>query len=279
MGGTSNDYGYGIGVDGSGNAYVTGFFQGTADFDPSASTQNRTSAGSGDIFVAKYSSSGAYQWANAIGGTSDDYGSGIGVDGSGNAYVTGYFQGTADFDPSASTQNRTSAGGIDIFVAKYSSSGAYQWANAIGGTSDDIGSRIALRGNDDVYAVGTTAGSADADPGPGTTNVTGGYLIRYAPANVIATTALSATNIVVSGNSVLSSGNCPATLTALGWGKTFVIQGPGGYVYSTVFRDFIRGDAFEAKGIRVSGPYTLTVYGNPDQTPVVYSFQVSGSCP
>ena len=47
-----------IKIDASGNRYVTGSFGGTADFDPSASTANLTSAGSNDIFISKYNSSG-----------------------------------------------------------------------------------------------------------------------------------------------------------------------------------------------------------------------------
>jgi len=107
-------------LDGSGNVFVTGYFNGTADFDPSASTANLTSAGDDDIFITKYNSSGDYLWAKGIGGTVSDYGSSLTLDGSGNVFVTGYFNGTADFDPSASTYNLTSmSGGQYGFIAAY----------------------------------------------------------------------------------------------------------------------------------------------------------------
>jgi len=53
----------------------------------------------------------SYQWAFNAGGTSADNGRGIAVDGSGNCYVTGYFQGiSVDFNPGAGTAFLTSAG-------------------------------------------------------------------------------------------------------------------------------------------------------------------------
>ncbi len=88
-----NDFGQGIAVDGSGNSYVTGNFQGSATFGPGETNQTTltSSAGSFDIFVAKYDASGDLVWAKRAGGTAVDVGNGIAVDGSGNSYVTGDF--------------------------------------------------------------------------------------------------------------------------------------------------------------------------------------------
>ena len=121
MGGTDPQGGSGIAVDTSGNVYTTGSLEGTADFDPGSGTANLTSAGLNDIFVSKLDSAGDFVWAKAMGGTSFDVGLGIAVDGSGGVYTTGFFDGTADFDPGAGTANLTSAGSIDIFVSKLSS--------------------------------------------------------------------------------------------------------------------------------------------------------------
>ena len=83
MGGTSIDYGFDIAVDGGGNTYMAGSFEGTADFG----SYSLTSAGSYDIFVAKLDSNGTVQWAKRMGGISVDFGNSIAVDYAGNESV------------------------------------------------------------------------------------------------------------------------------------------------------------------------------------------------
>jgi hypothetical protein len=160
--------------------FVTGSFTGTADFDPSSATANLTSAGGNDIFIAKYNSSGDYVWAKGMGGTGSDIGNSLALDGRGNVFVTGQFASTADFDPSASTATLTSAGILDIFIAKYNSTGDYLWAFRMGNTTDDIGYSIILDGNSNAIVAGFFQENApiDFDPSAGITNLTsmsGGY--------------------------------------------------------------------------------------------------------
>jgi hypothetical protein len=164
-GGASGDSGDAIAVDGSGNVYVTGIFQSTANFNtPSVNGSNElVSAGSFDIFIAKYNTSGTLQWLRRGGGTSGDFSNGIAVDGSGNVYVTGYFQVTANFNtPSASGGNELiSAGNRDIFIAKYNTSGTLQWLRRGGGVSSESVSGIAVGGSERVIAVGANGAGAD----------------------------------------------------------------------------------------------------------------------
>lgn len=166
------DSGENIYVDASGNVYVTGSFQGTIDFDPGGGVTNLTSAGSGDTFFAKYDTNGNYIWAKSIAGSSNNLGSAISVDGNGNVYVVGGFEGTADFDPDAGVANLTSAGGSDIFFAKYNANGTYQWAHGIGGTSGDRAERVAIDDNGNTYIAGIFQGTVDFDPEAGTANLT-----------------------------------------------------------------------------------------------------------
>ncbi|MBI2280336.1 MAG: SBBP repeat-containing protein [Bacteroidetes bacterium] len=172
MGGTSNDEGKSITTDAAGNVYTTGYFTGTADFDPGAGVFNLTSAGSQDIFVSKLDAAGNFMWAKKMGGTSIDIGYSITTDTSGNVYTTGYFQGTADFNPGAGVFNLTSAGGADIFVSKLDAAGNFMWAIKMGGTSEDVGLPITTDAAGNVYTTGYFQGTADFDPGAGVFNLT-----------------------------------------------------------------------------------------------------------
>ncbi len=93
LGGSGDDKGYGIAVDGSGNAYVTGSTN-SSDF-PTQNPYQGTYAGDSDAFITKLTSSGsALSYSTYLGGSDYEDGSGIAVDGSGNAYVTGSTQST-----------------------------------------------------------------------------------------------------------------------------------------------------------------------------------------
>ncbi len=172
LGGADDDAGTSIFVESNGNVYVTGGFEGTVDFNPGGSTFNLVSSGGADIFIAKYESDGSFVLAKNVGGTSFDAGSSISVDGNGKIYVTGFFEGKADFDPGESIFNLTSVGSVDIFIAKYSSDGSFVWANSAGSSSDDAGNSISVDGNGNVYVTGGFEGTADFDPGGGTFNLT-----------------------------------------------------------------------------------------------------------
>ena len=172
MGGVSSDYGQAITVDTIGNIYTTGYFSGTADFDPGAGTTNLTSNGSTDIFVHKLNASGDLVWAKNMGGTGSEGGNHIATDASAYVYITGWFEATADFDPGAGTTNLTSNGSHDIFVQKLNSSGNIVWAINMGGTDSDIGYGIITDNTGNVHTVGTFKATVDFDPDPGTTNLT-----------------------------------------------------------------------------------------------------------
>ena len=138
-----------IALDLSGNAYVTGMINGTVTFG----SINLVSNGYYDIFIAKLSSSGSWQWAVSVGGQSPDYGRGIAVDSSGNVYVTGGFNGTVNFGDTVLTSTED-----DAFIAKLSSSGSWQWVINAGGSSYDYGQGITVETSGDAYVTGYLEG-------------------------------------------------------------------------------------------------------------------------
>ena len=152
------------------DVFVTGVFQFTADFDPGSGTFNVTSNGDDDAFLAKYDSTGTLDWAFGIGGSGNDEGRGLAVDSVNNAYFTGYFLNSVDFDPGSGTANFNGVGG-DIFLASYDSTGAYRWNTAIGGTSFDIGQAVSVGTNGRINTGGRFIGTMDLDPSSASTNV------------------------------------------------------------------------------------------------------------
>lgn len=176
MGCTSNtDIGYSIAVDASGNVYTTGYFNNTCDFDPSSSfTYNLYATGGRCAFIQKLDNGGNFIWAKCNYAVNNDEANGLALDASDNVYITGFFFGTVDFDPSPTgTSNLTSAGGWDVFVQKLNSSGNFVWAKNFGGASGlDKGYGITVDPSDNVYLAGFYNGTSDFDIGTGTYNIT-----------------------------------------------------------------------------------------------------------
>jgi hypothetical protein len=170
-GGTSGDDAWDVAVDASGNAYVVGSFQGTADLDPHPSVDDHVSNGLMDAYLIKISNAGIYQWGLSWGSTNQDISKAVTVDSAGNIYVTGSFYGTLDFDPGTGVEDRTSNGGSDVFLSKFSSDGELIWVGTWGGgDSNDSGLDIVTDNNNNICIVGyTSPGIVDFDPGPGET--------------------------------------------------------------------------------------------------------------
>jgi hypothetical protein len=175
-GGSGLDVGSSVAFDGFGNTYVSGSFQGSANFGNS--TIN--SAGSEDIFLAKYNSNYDLVWVKSAGGIYSDISNAITVDISGNVYMTGYFGGTASFG----TISLSEAGGLDGFVAKFDPSGNVVWAKQISSGAYDAGYSIKLDASGSPYVTG--AFSATATFGATSLTSDGGsdiFVAKYDPAN------------------------------------------------------------------------------------------------
>ncbi|MCS6808848.1 MAG: FG-GAP-like repeat-containing protein, partial [Bacteroidota bacterium] len=160
----------GITVAGS-DVYVTGGFVGTlVDFNPLGTSITLTSAGSEDIFVAKYATAtGIATTVMRIGGTGLDYGTAVAVDGSGDLWVTGTFTGgMINFNPLGTAYNLTSLGGRDAFLAKYSAAtlqlvgGTSAWRfGSSGAANHDAGKALAVDASGNVYVFGEFMGIVD----------------------------------------------------------------------------------------------------------------------
>jgi hypothetical protein len=169
IGGPLEENAAGIALDSSGNLYVSGFFQDTTDFDPGAGVVDRTSAGAYDGFIGKYDPSGALLWVHSFGSTSFDYCFGVAVDAAGNAFVTGTFIGTVDFDPGAGDASVTAVSAFsEAFVLKLDTDGNFGWVKVITGPRSEIGISIALDSNDNLYSFGQFSDTPDFDPNGGT---------------------------------------------------------------------------------------------------------------
>jgi hypothetical protein len=124
IGGSGSDYGYGIALDSAGNAYVTGDTDSSqATFPVMAGPDLTYNGGSTDAFVAKVNPAGAaLLYCGDIGGSGNDYGYGIALDGAGSAYVTGATNST-NLPVTATWPYQTFNGLYDAFVAKIQETG------------------------------------------------------------------------------------------------------------------------------------------------------------
>ena len=136
-GGLAGDDGESIAVLDDGSSIVTGGFQGVATFG----NTTLESAGSYDIFVAKLGANGDYQWARKAGGERDRFkATSVSILDDGASIVTGYFKDDATFG----NTTLTSAGSLDIFIAKLDADGEYEWVTQAGGTSTDSGYGVSV---------------------------------------------------------------------------------------------------------------------------------------
>lgn len=144
LGGSEVDEGAAIAVDRNGDVYVTG-----SSFTTWENPLRPHTAGS-DAFVAKLTSGGKLVWSTFLGGSGDDFGEAIAVDGSGNVYVAGS-SAAAWGNPVADH----AAGTADAFAAKLNADGTLSWNTFLGGTDNDQGFALALD-DSGVYVTGSS---------------------------------------------------------------------------------------------------------------------------
>lgn len=150
-GGKGNDEGDAIKYK-DGYVYVAGRFEDSALF----SGTGMRSAGSSDVFIAKYETNGNLVWVRKAGGSKADYPTAIDVDADGNVYVAGSYETAITID--AVTLNTTNLYG-ESFYAKYDASGNLQWAKSATGNNFNLLTGLACDANGAVVVTGFFGGN------------------------------------------------------------------------------------------------------------------------
>ena len=133
--------------DADGNIYAVGVV--------GISLEGNTWQGSGDAFLIKFDPAGNKKWTKQTGSSGDDPALAAAIDSDGNIYVAGETSGGMD--------GYTSAGGTDIFLVKYDSSGSKQWLKQFGTESDDTEPRVTVDSHGNIYLAGSTSAGIDGN--------------------------------------------------------------------------------------------------------------------
>jgi len=126
-----------VALDGEGNIYVIGNYAGQADSKAAEATEGEFNAA---VYLTRLSPTGETQWTRTWTGSPQA----VMTDNNGNVYVTGFFEGTVDFDPGPQRQARGSTAGNMVFLVKYDPPGQFQWVKAWGDVRLDRIARIAI---------------------------------------------------------------------------------------------------------------------------------------
>ena len=279
LGGTGKDYGYGIAVDASGDAFIGGTTF-SADFPVTTGALQThcggNSCGSGDGFVTELNTTGSgLVYSTYLGGSNTNQLNAIALDNAGNAYVTGYTKATnfpvtpGVFQPRCSSCTATF---VDGYVAKLNSSGsALVYATYLGGNNADVPYAIAIDASGNAYITGytystnfpTTVGAFQ-----NTSNApTAGFVSKVNP------TATGLAYSTYLGGSATGTDACPACAT------TIAVDATG--------NAYVAGLTWETNFPTTTGAYQVSYGGgfhdafvtklNTTGTGVVYSTYIGGS--
>lgn len=157
----------GIHVDNSNNVHLIGQFNGTVDFDPSESTHIRT-VGFGIVngYIVKFDEEGNFDWMKQLNGTASNWYYGLTNDEGGNVYLSGGFEGVADFNPGPALLTYESTSFSNHFVQKLSSTGNLIWAKVFNEENGfSIAETVSVDSDGNSYIGGYFDGDVDFNSG------------------------------------------------------------------------------------------------------------------
>ncbi|MFX1254148.1 MAG: SBBP repeat-containing protein [Promethearchaeota archaeon] len=154
LGGSNDDWAYGIAVDGVGNCYVTGSTDST-NFPTFNAYQSSYGGAPDDAFVTKLNATGSLNYSTYLGGFAQEWGDSIAVDATGNSYITGYT--TSSNFPTMNAYDNTLDGSKDAFITKLNATGnGLNYSTYLGGSDSDNGIGIAIDTARNAYIFGDT---------------------------------------------------------------------------------------------------------------------------
>jgi hypothetical protein len=260
IGGNGDDLAYSIAIDANGNAYITGLTL-SSNFPTTSAAFQRYSGSPGlyDTFVTKLNSTGSsLVYSTYIGGSGNDKGKAIAVDGTGSAYITGYSN-SSNFP---TTQGAYKSSGSVTFLAKLNSSGSnLVYSALIAGQA----SSIAVDINGYAYITGYTTSIYQTTSGAFQTSFGGGYDAFVTKFNQTGSALIYSTFIGGNsddyGNSIAVDANGYAYITGQTRSLTFPVTGGA---YQTNLRTSSATNAFVTKL-------------NPTGTALIYSTYLGGN--
>ncbi len=142
-------------IDGFGNIVITGTFEGTVNFGTTG--DELSSAGGKDVFLAKFSADGTHLWSKSFGDVGDQIVIGVDTDVLEGIVISGTFANTINFGTAGDELN--SAGGNDIFMAKFDADGAFLWSYKFGDAADQQAHAMVLTTCGEIAVTGNFAGT------------------------------------------------------------------------------------------------------------------------
>ena len=269
IGGNADDYGNSIKIDDKGNTYITGYTN-SINYPTSTGAYQKIFSGGenlGDAFVTELNSTGSdLIYSTFIGGKSDDVGTSIALDQTGNSYITGYTS-SSDY-PITDGAYQSVLGSVkgNGFVTKLNATGsALVYSTYLGGGTQNLGNSIAVDVIGNAYITGST--------GPGYPTTTGVYQNNFKGSN--GTNNAFVTKLNSSGSDLIYSTYIGGDSSDVG--TSIVIDGNG--------NAYITGNTHSPNYPTTGGAYQIILNGNSNAfitklnsngSTLVYSTYVGG---